>query len=548
MLFLLLLFAQAQQPGTPPASTFSSNAELVLVPVSVRDHYGQPLAGFQQSDFKLTDNGKQATIAVFEEVHANQAPQPLPSQDKQTYSNLVASPDSGSARSREPLILLMDGINSPLASQARAGKGLVEYLSSHLDAQQPTALLVLAADGIRQVHAFTNDTQALIEAAKSVQAKLGHTDVELTEDDLVVDLSSGDALAGAVKSLRIENAFRQTNAIRDTLNGFHEIAQAFAGVPGRKSLVWLSSGFPLIIDDPHFIGSMGAGFLRDYEDTWQALNKAEIAVYPVNLEALSHDPRTDPYGGRARGRTVVQSGMNGSLGTRPDREKQSEDTLHLFASGTGGRACMNDTNIADCIGKATADSRDYYLLGFYVPHEGTKPGWHKLGVKLDKPHGELLARSQYFFALPPAPDPGRNDVAMRNALSAPIQYSGLGMTVRPESVLITTADEKSKGISAKTSLAFRISIPADSVKNLAHQDKIEFDLWMLPVSAAGTAYSDAALRLHINLSPDKIEGAQKNGLTINQRLVLPVGSALVKVVALNQDGTVGSVFVPLSQK
>ncbi len=126
MLFLLLLFAQAQQPGTPPASTFSSNAELVLVPVSVRDHYGQPLAGFQQSDFKLTDNGKQATIAVFEEVHANQAPQPLPSQDKQTYSNMVASPDSGSARSREPLILLMDGINSPLASQARAGKGLVE--------------------------------------------------------------------------------------------------------------------------------------------------------------------------------------------------------------------------------------------------------------------------------------------------------------------------------------------------------------------------------------------------------------------------------------
>ncbi len=391
VLFLLVFFAQAQQPGASPESTFSSNAELVLVPVSVRDNSGQPLAGLQKSDFTLADNGKPASIAVFEEVHANQAPQPLPLPDKQTYSNMVAQPGSGTAWVREPLILLLDGINSPMFSQERARKALIEYLSSHLDAQQPTALLVMTSNGIRQVHAFTNDTQALIEAAKRVQAKLSHTEVEMTDEDLGL---SDDAPQGALTSLRVEAAFRQANATRDTLNGFHEIARAFAGVPGRKSLVWLSSGFPLLIEDPHYLASMGTGFLNDYQDTWQALNKAEIAVYPVNLEALTHDSRRDPFGARVhQSHTVVRGGMNSpELGGKPDREKNSEDTLRLFAGATGGRACMNNTNITDCIGKATADSRDFYLLGFYVPHEGTKPGWHKLSVKLDKPHGDLLAR------------------------------------------------------------------------------------------------------------------------------------------------------------
>src|SRR5271165_4688862 len=205
---LLLCFSCSlcAQQTSPPASsgaqsnrqspaTFSTNAELVTVPVSVRGHDGKPLDGLKKNDFTVLDNGKPRSIAVFEEVHASAPIQPNKAPDRQTISNVVFPSEPGSTRATEPLILLIDDINTPLLSQTRAKKGLIEYLSSHLDAGQPTALLVLTSTGIRQVHAFTHDTQALIDAAKRVQGNLAHTDQELTEEDLGL---SDDAPQGGV--------------------------------------------------------------------------------------------------------------------------------------------------------------------------------------------------------------------------------------------------------------------------------------------------------------------------------------------------------------
>jgi len=282
---------------------------------------------------------------------------------------------------------------------------------------------------------------------------------------------------------------------------------------------------------------------REYERTWQLLNKSEIAVYPVNLEALTNNT----YGARSR---PARPGMRGAINSPgvapiPDREQESVDSLRQFAAATGGRPCINNTNISECISKAAADSHDYYLLAFYVPHEDTKPGWHSLSVKLDQPHGELQARSKYYFATAPATDRKQNEIALQNALSSTIEYSGIGFSVRPE-VSLKSSDDKSKGIAERTSMAFRVSIPATSLKTAATQDKIQLDLLMLPCSSSGTGFEDAALRLHIDLPPQKAAEAQKNGLTITQRLTLPAGSYLVKFVAMNlQDGSLGSVNVPL---
>jgi hypothetical protein len=300
----------------------------------------------------------------------------------------------------------------------------------------------------------------------------------------------------------------------------------------------------LTMDDPRSFSNMGTDFFREYENTWQLLNRSEIAVYPVNLEALTNTTyraRNPP----ARPGTMGAPSAPGAAAI-PDRQEESVDSLRQFAAATGGRPCINNTNISECVAKATADSRDYYQLAFYVPHEGTKPGWHKLTVKLDQPHKELQARAKYYFAPASAPDPHGNEVAIQNALTSTIEYSGIAFSVRPESLL--KADDKSKGIGQRISLALRISIPATSLTTLGPQDNLQFDVLMLPCNSSGAGFEDAALRLHLNL-PQKAADAQKNGIAITQRLVLPVGSSLLKVVVLNlQDGSLGSVFVPLLEK
>jgi len=52
------------QPNSQTPATFSTNAELVTVPVSVRGHDGKPLEGLQKTDFTVLDNGKPRSIAV----------------------------------------------------------------------------------------------------------------------------------------------------------------------------------------------------------------------------------------------------------------------------------------------------------------------------------------------------------------------------------------------------------------------------------------------------------------------------------------------------
>jgi hypothetical protein len=125
-----------------------------------------------------------------------------------------------------------------------------------------------------------------------------------------------------------------------------------------------------------------------------------------------------------------------------------------------------------------------------------------------------------------------------------MEFGGIGFSVRPE-VSLETAD-KSKGIAERTSMAFRISIPAATLKSLTTQETVQVDLLMLPSRSNGDGFPDAAMRLHINLPAEKAADALKSGITITQRLALPAGSSQVKFVAMNpRDGSVGTVLVPL---
>src|SRR5438477_8583667 len=64
---LFLAFsAAAQQPTDAPITTFKTSSKLVIVNVFVRDKSGTPVEGLKKDDFKLLEDGKNQSIAVFE--------------------------------------------------------------------------------------------------------------------------------------------------------------------------------------------------------------------------------------------------------------------------------------------------------------------------------------------------------------------------------------------------------------------------------------------------------------------------------------------------
>ena len=199
------------------------------------------------------------------------------------------------------------------------------------------------------------------------------------------------------------NAFQQKNAISDTLAALEQIAQAYAGLPGRKVLIWASGGFPFLIEDPHSVIGMSTELVSSYERTWRALNAANIAVYPVNAEGLVNSTyaafdvtkRNAPNFGPPR------------LGRPPayDSVQQTRDTMKSFAEATGGKPCLDRNDLATCFNQATKDSDFYYMLTYYLPEEDRKPGWHKLKVSVNRKDISVRARSGFFVPDHSKPSP-----------------------------------------------------------------------------------------------------------------------------------------------
>jgi hypothetical protein len=79
---LLVLTASAQQQ--PPAQeatgdvTFSSNTQLVIETVTVKDKSGKTIEGLTSKDFTLTEDGAPQAIKFFEYQKLPEIPEPLP--------------------------------------------------------------------------------------------------------------------------------------------------------------------------------------------------------------------------------------------------------------------------------------------------------------------------------------------------------------------------------------------------------------------------------------------------------------------------------------
>jgi VWFA-related protein len=237
------------------------------------------------------------------------------------FSNYVA----GQPPTSRITLIVLDLINTPFAAQAAGRQELLKYLTQSVDIREPTALYTLTRNGLQLIHDFTSDPRVLVAALHKAKGDAyqmvdSPEEVEAITGTASPDGSAGDpsATAGSSKGSSGGNAgsahasvqaeagriqtmledaelnfqsFQQRLAITYTLDGMGQIAQALAGYPGRKSLIWASGGFPFNVSDNSMqLAPAGRDTLSDvlplYEHTWQLLNNAQISLYPVDVKGL----------------------------------------------------------------------------------------------------------------------------------------------------------------------------------------------------------------------------------------------------------------------
>jgi len=544
----------SQDKGDDSKVKFAVRTELVLIPTIVTDKSGNHITGLKKEDFTVKESGAPQQIATFEEIRTDATPL-LHAVQPNEFSNFVAGQPS---TSRITLIVL-DFINTPFAAQAAGRQELLKYLTQSVNTREPTALYTLTRTGLQVIHDFTTDPRVLVTAlhkAKGDPTELVDSpeQVEAITGTASPDGSSGDSAAASsskgsvqAEAAKIQSmledaelnfqSFEQRLAITYTLDGMGQIAQALAGYPGRKSVIWASGGFPFNVSDNSMqLAPAGRDTLNDvlplYERTWQLLNDAQVSLYPVDvkgLQVVSMPSASVRNPGKNFGRHAMY------------KQIDTQATLETFAGMTGGRAYFNSNDLVKGFRDAVSDSSQYYMLGYYVDHSNPKPGWRKLAVKVDRDHTEVRARNGFFVTNAAInPDNTRN-TDISSALLSPLDCTSLPL-VAAWGKIEAGKDTGQKRINYTIHLSPQTNVISESDNN-----HLVLDVVSLAFTPDGKRVGQPfSQKIDLHLSPEKLAAIRNQGLVFHDALNLAPGEYKVRFVVRDfLTGRTGSVAVPL---
>ena len=584
LLCSLLILTAAMAGGDDKSQagvTFTSRTELVLVPVVVQDKSGEPVAGLTKDDFELQENGKSKPISTFEEVKTLTKRPSRPAPLRGIYTNEL----NNDSTPKRMTIFALDLVNTPFLDQSYARQQLIKFLAKRVDSQEPIALVVIKRNGISVLHDFTSDPAVLVAALKKVSGEIPGVQGVGVGEETSASALEGNAVNVAAEAVAHENpglaevlglnsfvnalgpedAFvmlAEREAIMVTLESFQHVAEAYAGVPGRKSLIWATAAFPFGLDPvtgtilsptvyhQGAIQSTGSGLERGtgnlpplpsstsvqtgedlksleplYQRTLQMLNDASISVYPVDARGLLvFFPGADT------------SRIDGVAAYNKALFDSSRDTMVGFADMTGGKAYYNRNDLDTAFRKAADDSASYYMLGYYL-ERNPKPGWHKLHVKLKNGGKEVRARNG-FFVTPKSSEAETKKMDLKLAMVSPLDYSAVPFSVKFEAA---------QGQGAKKKVHFQISLPPSSnIVDVSNNGQVDLEVLASARTATGQSADQFGQRVQTNLKPDSVQVVQRDGLNYGNDLLVPAGQYQVRfVVRDNLTGRLGTVTAPL---
>jgi VWFA-related protein len=527
---------------------FTARTELVLIPTLVTDKSGNHITGLKKEDFTVLENGAEQKVATFEEImsdthrwtHAN---------NPNEFSNTLA----GKPSNRRITLMVLDLINTRFSDQAYARHDLLKYLTQSVDQREPTALYTLTRSGIHVVHDFTTDPRVLVAALHKIKGDTfqlvdSPEDVEALTGSASPDGSAGldpgavqseaDRLQTMMEDSELNfQSFQQRLAITYTLEAMQQVAQALAGFPGRKSLIWAGGGFPFSVSDNTMqLAPAGRDSLIDvlplYEHTWQLLNDAQISLYPVDVKGLQA-VGTPNASIRNPGRNYTRNMTWRNLDT--------QSTLDTFASMTGGRAYYNSNDLVKGFRDAVADSAEYYMLGYYLDRSKTKSGWRKLAVKVKRDHIEVRSRNGFFVTNTTVDPESSRSTDISSALLSPLDFTSLSLVARWGK----TEPGKEFG---KKHVNYDMHVAPDAqMVDESDNNRIAMEFVAMAKTPDGKqAAPPMGQKIENHLPAERAAALRQKGVTYAGALDLAPGEYTVRfVVRDNLTGRVGSVAAPL---
>lgn len=498
--------AQSLAPSQP-----RSTNRTVVVDVVVRNKEGA-VAGLTKDDFTLLDKGKAQDILSFTATPRRDANAKLSPPSPQVGSNRITRRGE---TVQSATIILYDRLNTPVADQAFIRAQVLQALTSLKD----TDLFGFYSLGrtLSAVHDFTEDPGPLLHAA----ARMSANPPQPAPND-PAEQAAQHALEEALQPVQqVDNVFR----VAETGRAFQSIARHLSGLPGRKSVIWITRTFPL---------TFGADYNRRNELDKElsaptvVLQEENVALFPINP------------GGVGRGfndRSTPDTPTEGRL--MPNSNASISDTgaisdnsnLDNIASGTGGLAFYNINDILPKVRVAIEDADLTYTLAYSPESKMLDGKLHNLGVKVKASGVTARFRKQYLAA---KEDPRLQTPPVPALAADPLDATAIQLMAAGQ------PDSAKPGY-----LTVQVAVNVNDL-TLSHNGDHWTGVFELGLAVNGEMGASGSLQIfNLTLTDQQLQQAQKSGLVIHGSVNTKNQPAQVRAIVRDKtSGAAGSVRVP----
>lgn len=338
LLLSLPLAALAQQPATPAAP---AKQPIVLDVVVTKS--GKPVPNLPQQDFTVFDNGQPSKILAFR-------------------AHNLADVPTGQVDASTNLIIILDQVNTPFDKVTFARQGIQEFLKQNNGyLNHPVTLGFFTEKGLEMQTQPAIDGNALSAA------------IDKQEQGYRI-LENGSQYGGSQRMALSLNAM-------DTL-----IANE-RNRPGRKVVIWISPGWPLLAGPQNILTpGQQQQTLDSAIRLSTGLRQARITLYSIFPLGLA---------GVGTGAAEYYQHFLTPL-TDPAKASLANLSLQVLVTQSGGRVLFGNDLILNYLNKAVADLSAFYTLAI-DPAPSTQPNqFHPIDIKVSLPKLEILTRNGYY--------------------------------------------------------------------------------------------------------------------------------------------------------
>jgi VWFA-related protein len=321
----LLCAQQSTAPGPAPASTI--NLDVVVTAKS-----GPPVGSLQQQNFTLFDNKSPRPIASFK---ASQDP--------------------------VHVILVIDAVNTDYQIVAYERQQLDRFLHANGGSlSQPTTLVFFTDKGVEMEKTYTTNGNELS--------------------------GSLDSYAIGLRDIRRSSQYQGVDRFQLSIKALGEIVASQENLPGRKMILWVSPGWPLL---------SGPGIVLDARQLDQAFSmivglSTQLRLAQATLYAIS------PLGsGEGVGRSNYYEDFLKGV-KKPGDSTLGALSLQVLAAQSGGLVFYGSNDVSSLLQKCLEDARAYYVLSFVPPPADHRDEYHSLQIQVDKPGLTARTRQGYY--------------------------------------------------------------------------------------------------------------------------------------------------------